>query len=169
LAGAGLALVASGVSYALVASTSTRLAGETITGQALGPEVIESDLATAANDANKNNILGAVKEYQKILASDPTEPDALTGEGWLLAQSGQPSLLQQGLQLLALAEQYDPTYAPAHVYRGLALLVEDDYQDSIPELKWYLAHSPEPQLVPSVNAALQKAEAGAAAAAKASG
>ncbi len=168
VAGAGLALIAGGASWALVASTSTRLAGQTITGQALGPEVIESDLNQADNDLAKGNVVGAIKEYQKILASDPTEPEALTGEGWTLASTGDPTLLQQGLKLLASAEQSNPTYAPAHVYRGLALLSEDDYADSVPELKWYLAHSPDPQLVSKVRTELQQAEVGAAAEAKAS-
>ncbi len=168
VAGAGLALIAGGGSWALVASTSTRLAGQSITGQALGPEVIESDLNAADNDLAKGDVFGAIKEYQKILTSDPTEAEALTGEGWTLATTGDPSLLQQGLKLLASAEQSNPTYAPAHVYRGLALLSEDDYADSVPELKWYLAHSPDPQLVSKVRTELQQAEAGAAAEAKAS-
>ena len=65
--------------------------------------------------------------------------------------------------MLQQAEQADPTYAPAHVYRGIGLLSEDDYADAIPELKWYLAHNPDPQLAPRVRAALQQAEAQAAA------
>jgi cytochrome c-type biogenesis protein CcmH len=167
VAGAGLALIAGGASWALVKSTTTRLAGESITGQALGPEAIEQDLNTAANDLAKGDAVAAIKEYQKILDSDPAQPDALTGEGWTLAESGQPSLLQQGLKLLASAEQSDPTYAPAHVYRGLALLSEDDYTDSVPELQWYLAHNPDPQVAPEVRTELKTAEAGAAAEAKA--
>ena len=130
--------------------------------------MIESDLNQADNDLAKGNVVGAIKEYQKILSSDPTEPEALTGEGWTLASTGDPTLLQQGLKLLASAEQSNPTYAPAHVYRGLALLSEDDYADSVPELKWYLAHSPDPQLVSKVRTELQQAEVGAAAEAKAS-
>ena len=40
---------------------------------------------------------------------------------------------------------------------------------AIPELKWYLAHNPDPQLAPRVRVALQQAEAQVAAAAKAKG
>jgi hypothetical protein len=53
------------------------------------------------------------------------------------------------------------------VYRGLALLSEDDYTDSVPELQWYLAHNPDPQVAPEVRTELKTAEAGAAAEAKA--
>ena len=41
---------------------------------------------------------------------------------------------------------------------GLALLSEDDYADAIPELRWYLDHSPDPQLVAKVDTALKQAE-----------
>ena len=49
---------------------------------------------------------------------------------------------------------------------GSRLLSEDDYSDAIVELKWYLAHSPDPQLAPQVRAALQQAQAAAAGAKK---
>jgi hypothetical protein len=81
----------------------------------------------------------------------------------LLAETQQPALLQQGLQLLAQAEKDDPSYGPAHLYRGLAFLSEDDYGDSVPELTWYLGHNPDPQVVPDVNKALAQAQAGVAA------
>ena len=74
---------------------------------------------------DRGDALTAVKDYQKVLQSDPNQPEALTGEGWILAQTQQPALLQQGLTMLAGAERADPTYAPAHVYRGIALLSED--------------------------------------------
>ena len=64
--------------------------------------------------------------------------------------------------MLTTAEKADPTYGPAHVYRGIALLSEDDYNGAIPELQWYLAHSPDPQLAPRVRTALQQAKADAA-------
>ncbi len=105
-----------------------------------------------------------MKEYTKILKADPTQVEALTGAGWLLAQTQQPDLVRQGLTMLVSAEQTDPGYAPAHLYRSLALLSEDDYTDAIPELKWYLAHNPDPQLTSRVRQALQQAEANVAAA-----
>jgi tetratricopeptide (TPR) repeat protein len=145
--------------WAVVASSATRLPGQEITGVALGPQALAQSLQQAQQAADRGDDLTAVKDYQKILDRDPNQPAALSGEGWLLAQTQQPSLLKQGLTMLQHAEQADPTYAPAHVYRGISLLSEDDYTDAIPELKWYLAHNPDPQVAPQIRAALQQAEA----------
>ncbi len=167
----GLCVVAAAgaAAWAVVASSATRLPGEEVTGAVLGPEALAQSLQHAQQAADRGDDLTAVKDYQKILDSDPNQIEALTGEGWLLAQTEQPSILQQGLTMLQQAERVDPTYSPAHVYRGIALLSEGDYTSSIPELKWYLAHSPDPQLAPRVRAALQQDEAQAVAAARAAG
>ncbi len=160
IAGA-VVLITAGACWAVVASSATRLPGQEITGKSVGSQTEEKYLQQASDAASKGQLLDAVKDYQKVLASNPTDPDALTGEGWLLAQTGEPALLTQGLTLLASAEASNPTYAPARVYRGLALLSEDDYTDAIPELQWYLAHNPDPASVAQVRQALQQAQAGA--------
>lgn len=162
VAGIGVAALSGGAAWALVSSIGTRAAGQPITGQAVGAQAVQAGLHSAANDASRGNVLGALKEYQKILGADPTQVDALAQEGWLLAETQQPALLKEGIRLLSKAEKIDPGYAPAHVYRGIAYLSEDDYAQSIPELRWYLAHSPDPRLAPQVRAALAKAEALAA-------
>lgn len=159
--GLGVCLIAAGAGWAVAATSSTRLPGQTITGQALGSEAIAQDMQTAQADAAKGNGVAAIKEYQKILQADPNQVDALTGEGWLLVQTAQPSLLQQGIQLLASAERSDPSYAPAHLYRGVAFLSEADYSDAIPEFQWYLSHQPDPTVAGPVRQELQEAEAGA--------
>jgi cytochrome c-type biogenesis protein CcmH len=160
--GVGVCLIAGGAGWAVAESSKTRLPGQTITGQALGSEAIAQDMQTAQADAAKGNAVDAIKEYQKILQADPNQVDALTGEGWLLVQTAQPSLLQQGIQLLASAEKADPTYAPAHLYRGLAFLGEADYSDAIPEFQWYLGHQPDPSIVAEVRQDLQQAQAAVA-------
>jgi hypothetical protein len=162
----GIAAAAGGAAWAVVASSATRLPGQEITGQAVGAEVVAQSLQKAQQAADRGDDVTAVKDYQKILSSNPNQPQALTGEGWLLAQTQQPALLQQGLTMLSAAERAAPTYAPARVYRGISLLSEGDYAAAIPELQWYLAHGPDPQLAPRVRAALQQAQAKAAAAAK---
>ena len=169
VASVGLVLIAGGASWVVAASSGTRLPGEEITGQSLGPEQLAAALQSAQTDESRNDVADAIKQYQKVLASQPDQVQALTGEGWLLAGTGQPALLQQGLGLLQHAEKAQPDYAPAHIYRGLALLSERDYGDSVPELQWYLAHDPDPQLVPQVKTALSQAEAGEAAARSAGG
>ena len=165
---AGVLFVAGGASWAVVASSGTRLPGEEITGRVVAPEQVAGALQSAEAYQARGDAVDAVKQYDKVLAADPNQVDALTNEGWLLAETGQPALLQKGLGLMAAAERARPAYAPAHVYRGLAFLVEDDYGDAIPELQWYLGHHPDEQLVPAVRNALSRAQASQAAAAAAS-
>jgi cytochrome c-type biogenesis protein CcmH len=160
--GVGVCLIAGGAGWAVAESSQTRLPGQTVTGQALGSEAIAQDMQTAQDDAAKGNAVAAIKEYQKILQTDPNQVDALTAEGWLLVQTAQPSLLQQGIQLLAAAEKADPSYAPAHLYRGLAFLGEADYSDAVPEFQWYLAHQPDPSITADVRQDLRQAQAGVA-------
>ena len=158
----GVVVITAGACWTVIESSATRLPGQEITGQALGSEQVASQLLAAQKAISKGDDVSALKDYQKVLSSQPGQPEALTGEGWLLAQTQQPSLLNQGLGMLARAEQTAPDYAPAHLYRGIALLSEDDYTGAVPELQWYLAHSPDPQLAPKVRQALQVAQAGAA-------
>jgi hypothetical protein len=169
VAGVGVAVIAGAAAWSVVASSATRLPGQEITGQSLGTEAVARSLQQAQQAADRGNGVSAMKDYEKILKADPTQPEALTGAGWLLAQTQQPPLLRQGLAMLASAEQADATYVPAHLYRGIALLSEDDYSDAIPELRWYLGHDPDPQLAGRIRQALQQAETKAAAASKAGG
>ena len=160
--GAAVVVIAAGASWAVVASSATRLPGQEITGKVLGSQEVARQLSNAAQAEAKGDQLSAVKDYQSILSSDPNQPEALTGEGWLLAQTQQPALLRQGLGMLSSAESAAPDYAPAHVYRGIALLSEGDYTGAVPELQWYLNHNPDPQLAPRVRQALQDAQTKAA-------
>jgi cytochrome c-type biogenesis protein CcmH/NrfF len=168
VAGAGVLLIAGGASWAVAASSGTRLPGQEITGQSLSSETVAAAIETATADEDRNDPVDALKLYQKVLKSDPNQVQALAGEGWLLAQTGQPALLKQGLAMLVQAEQIQPTYAASHLYRGLAFLGEADYGDAVPEFQWYLAHSPDPKLVDSVKAALTKAQQNLAAISSAS-
>ncbi len=163
LLGAGVLAAAAGAAWGVVASSATRLPGQEITGQAVGSVAAAQSLQAAQQASARGDALTAVKDYQKVLQSDPNQPEALTGEGWILAQTQQPAVLQQGLTMLAGAERADPTYAPAHLYRGIALLSEADYTGAIPELQWYLGHDPDPQVAPRVRTALQQAQAKAGA------
>ncbi|HEX6394628.1 MAG TPA: tetratricopeptide repeat protein [Acidimicrobiales bacterium] len=158
--GVGIAavVVAAGACWVVVASSATRLPGQEITGEALGSQAVAQQLAKASKAESSGDQLSAVKDYQAILSSYPNQPEALTGEGWLLAETQQPALLKQGLSMLSNAEKVEPGYAPAHVYRGIALLSEGDYASAIPELQWYLDHNPDPQLAPRVRQALRDAQ-----------
>jgi tetratricopeptide (TPR) repeat protein len=157
------AAVAIGIAvWALTAALGSRAPGQVISGQAIGNEgtaqlLLEAQQATAKGDA-----VHALQDYRKILAKDPAQVEALTGEGWLLVQTQQPNLFAQGLGLLTAAEQADPTYGLAHAYRGAGLLAEGDNVDAIPELQYYLSHNPDPALAPKMRQALQQAQAAVA-------
>ncbi|HET6873342.1 MAG TPA: cytochrome c-type biogenesis protein, partial [Acidimicrobiales bacterium] len=99
IASAGGVLVIGGTAWALAASTGHRLPGEEISGQVLGADQVNADLLAAHADEQKNDVVGAMKYYQDVLSAQPNQIEALAGEGWLLAQTEQPALLQRGLAL----------------------------------------------------------------------
>ena len=162
LIAAGVVLVAAVVGGLALRSSSARLPSGVATGAAVGSERSAQLLAAAASASAKGDNLKAVEDYEAVLKVDPNQIVALTGEGWILAQTQQPGLLQQGVGLLSRALQAQPGYPPAHVYRGVAYLSEDDYADAVTDLQWYLGHDPDPTLVARVQSALATAQAGLA-------
>jgi tetratricopeptide (TPR) repeat protein len=155
-------VIAAGIITAAVESSGSRLPSGVATGAAVGTER-EAQLINGAETASaRGDSLTAIEDYEKVIRTDPNQVVALTNEGWILVQTQEPQLLSQGLGLLARAERDNPDYPPAHVYRGVAYLSEDDYADAVPELQWYLAHQPDPTLAPRVRAALATARAGLA-------
>lgn len=155
-------VVAAGIVLAIIAATSTRTPGETITGAQLGKNKLGQLLASAQQASDKGDALSAIKDYEQILRTNPDQVDALTDEGWLLVQTGQASLVNRGLALLQTAERIAPTYVPAHLYRGVALIAQGQDRAAIPDLQYYLAHNPDPALKARVQQALSQAEAAVA-------
>ena len=130
--------------WAVARASGTRAPGEVISGQAVGDEAVAQLLAEAQQAVNKKDPVTALKDYQKILQDEPNNAEALSDEAWLLAQTQQSNLMTEGLTLLAQAETASPTYAPAHLYRGVILLDEGNAAAAIPELQFYLAHRARP-------------------------
>lgn len=160
---AGLALLVAGVGLWLVDRTSPQLPGGTVTGSLTGLNV---ELAEAKALAGKDPAR-ALEIYGKILASNPDQPIALTAEGWIFAEAGFAS---QAMPLLTKAEKVDPSYGPAHLYRGLVLLeYEKNPSGAAAELNWYLAHNPSSTLVKVAQEALAQAKSEAKVAARSAG
>ncbi|MHB1496667.1 MAG: cytochrome c-type biogenesis protein CcmH [Acidimicrobiales bacterium] len=157
---AGLALLAAGAGLWLVDRTSPQLPGGTITGSLTGLNVqLTEAKALAGKDPAR-----ALEIYGKILASNPNQPIALTAEGWIFAEAGFAS---QAMPLLTKAEKVDPSYGPAHLYRGLVLLEYDkDPSGAVGELNWYLTHNPSSSLVEVAREALAQAKSEATGAAR---
>ncbi len=152
--GAGVALIlVAGALWLVDRSTSERLPGSTISGGVSGiDEELEQASSLAASDP-----AGALAIYDAVLASDPDQPVALSAEGWIYAEAG---YVARGEGFLQKAERADPSYDPPHLYRGLVLL-EDQRQPAAAakELKWYLAHGPDPTTTKEARTALAEAEA----------
>ena len=146
-------IVLAGALWLVDRSSSPRLPGATVSGGISGVDAELQQASTlAASDPS-----AALAIYDGILASDPNQPVALSAEGWIYAQAG---YVTKGENLLQKAETADPTYDPPHFYSGLVLL-EDQRRPAaaIKELKWYLAHGPDPTMTKTAKTALAQAEA----------
>lgn len=142
------------VGWGVARATAPSLPGQTITGSQANEETDE--LIEAQKLQAKGNPVGALKLYNKVLAADPGQPEALTYKGWILAQAGYTS---QALSDFAQAEAADPSYSDVHVYRGIVLLdAKNDASGAIAEFRYYLHHHPDPQLSSLVKTALARAE-----------
>jgi len=158
-------LVASGVLTLAVAVGAgvlvMRTSGERLPGQPAsgGPASSASDLLDQAAIAEQqNNVLEALKLYDGVLAKDQDNVVALTYKGWLLGRQPSAELVARALDPLDRAVKVDPTFAPAHVFRGLVLLRNKRPGEAVCELRTYLAIAPpgDPQN-PQVETALDEA------------
>jgi cytochrome c-type biogenesis protein CcmH len=151
---AGVGLMVLGAVLWVVDRSSPELPGGTITGGTTGLNVeLGEAQALMGKDPAK-----ALAIYGQILASNPDQPIALTAEGWIFAEAGFAS---RAMPLLTKAEKVDPSYGPAHLYRGLVLLeYEKAPSAAAAELEWYLGHDPSPSLVKVAEQALADARAG---------
>ena len=145
-------IVVAGALWLVDRSSSQRLPGATATGGATG---LDEQLQQAASLASSDPA-AALAVYDEVLANDPNQPVALSGEGWIYAEAG---YVAKGEGLLQKAETDDPSYDAPHLYRGLVLL-EDQRKPAaaIKELKWYLAHGPDPSMTKTAKTALAQAE-----------
>ena len=152
VAGAALVVLA-GALWLVDRSSTTRLPGATITGGLSGvnAQLQEASSLTASDPTE------ALALYDDVLSGDPSQPVALTAEGWIYAQAG---IVPKAMTLLGKAESADPGYDLPHLYRALVLL--DDQGQVVAaarELDWYLAHGPDPSMVKVARSALAQAQA----------
>jgi hypothetical protein len=161
-------LVASAVAvFAVVAGVLvTRGSGERLPGAATSGNIAETgpeaDLQTAQADINNGDYLGAVKLYDQVLRTDPTNAEALAYSGWLLRLTGvaskDESLIDRGLTSVRAAESSDPKYPDAHFFAGEILLKDkNDGQGAISEFCLFLSNNPPASFVPLVDSELQSA------------
>jgi cytochrome c-type biogenesis protein CcmH len=148
LLGGGIGLDAvlggSGSSPTLSASTRTQLEEEVVQGELL---------------ASEGSDVTALKLFASALKLDPTQPQALTYDGWLLFQAGQrdhsTALDNQGRLLLQEAATVSPSYATVHLFLGLVDVTMDKApQLAVREFNAMLKDGVRPSLLKSVRATI---------------
>jgi len=83
-------------------------------------------LAAAEGLAAEGRLLDGVRLLDRVLADHPSDPAVLAGRGWLIARTGDPELLERGVEFLAAALTVDPAHPEALVYRAFALRQRGD-------------------------------------------
>ena len=146
--GGALAVVAAVAIIVVVSTTSPRLPGQTVSGTvklSAGQQLRET-LDQAESLEGAGNDPGAVALYRQVLATDPTQPDALAQLGWLEfeagAQAANSAVLSQAQSLEERAVRVAPAaYAP-HLYLGSMLLAENNPSGAVTQFRAFLADHP---------------------------
>jgi len=112
-------------SWFVASSSGQRLPGEQITG--LDPRDEVTRLLVAARQTGMGDLDAAVDAYDRVLAIEPGQPEALTYRGWtraLLARGAEDAdraeeLLRSGVDDLVAAIESDPTYPDPFCFLGI--------------------------------------------------
>lgn len=123
LAVVALVLVAAGVAGWMVArGAGTRQAGETLTGGDTA-ETVNENLALARSLSSRNDPLPAIEAFDRVLVVEPSNVEALTYRGWLLARVGvggqRPELVERGERSIDAAIAADPAYPDAQCFKAI--------------------------------------------------
>ena len=143
-------------------SAGQRLPGQTVSGST-PTDRVTALLTRAGQQVQSNDILGALKSLQQVLAIDPGNVQALANQGWLVAITGNTahdqSLIDKGLASIRAAEQADPGFADAHFFAGSILLNEGQAKPAVTEFEQYLADDSTSAQAALVRQDLQTAQA----------
>ena len=126
------ALIILGIAILLVHALNPRLPGQASSGSITQSQaqLIEGQLNQAATLNNNGQLASALKLYEKVLAEDPNNPNAIAASGWLEwnagATKGSRSLMALGRAGEEKAIHIEPTYYGGHLFLGLILLNQDD-------------------------------------------
>ncbi|HEV2361500.1 MAG TPA: hypothetical protein VGS21_07350 [Acidimicrobiales bacterium] len=110
-----------------------RLPGEGVSGNISLPagEQVREELSQAQQLSADGQASQALQIYQRILAGDPRQPEALAYRGWLLVVTGagnrSTGVIAAGRSSIEEALAADPNYGDAHFFLGLTLL--EDYAE----------------------------------------
>jgi hypothetical protein len=132
--GASCLLIVLGIVILVVHYVQDRQPGQASSGgiSVSQAQQIEQQLAQAASLASAGgakNDQAALVLYNGVLSTDPSNPAALGGAGWLMWNLGTAShvagYIEDGRSEVTRAVRVAPTYYQAHLYLGLILANED--------------------------------------------
>lgn len=141
-------------------------AGERVPGQAAAGSITATgpsdQLAQARALVGQRKVLEAIKVYDKVIAEDPKNAEALAYRGWLVRLTGKASndtgLIDRGLEYVNRAVAADPSYPDAHFFKGEILLRDKaDAAGAIPEFRAFLASNAPQDMATLVQGELQAA------------
>ena len=160
IVGGGIAAVAIVAGLLVANGAGQRLPDEAITGSI---EASSGDrLAQARQQIADGKAVDALKTYDRVLADDPDNVEALAYRGWLVRLAG---LSEDALGYIERAIAADPTYPDARFFKGMILWKDKkDPAGAIPEFRAFLASNPPADRVAAVQEVLKQAEAEAEAA-----
>ena len=137
-----------------------RSSGERVAGDPSSGSIEQGStdkLARAQQLVAQGKVLDAIKAYDAILRTDPRNPAALAQRGWLLRNAG---LADEGLTYIERAIAADPEYPDAHFFKAMILWRDKgNAAGAVPELRLFLAATPNPQEAAQVEALLEQAQA----------
>ncbi len=137
---ASVALVAVLGGLLMARAAGLRLPGESASGsisQNSNDLLVEARGLLAAGQA-----VEAIKRYDEVLQLQPDNPEALAYRGWLLYQTGDPDLIDEGKGLIADAVAADASYPDAHFFLGFVRREDGDLQAALDQWDAYLALDP---------------------------
>jgi tetratricopeptide (TPR) repeat protein len=138
----------------VVARATHRLPGQTASGsvtltddQRLAQELVQARVLSTQGDD-----LDAIKLYDKVLAVEPRQPEALAYRGWLLRLAGaaghDQALMAQGRASVEAAVTQDPNYPDARAFLGYSLFQDaHDPVGATAQFRAFLADHPQAQMV----------------------
>ncbi len=139
---AGILALAVAAGVFVASSAGERVADQPLTGAA-PPTAPPDDLTRARRLFSERRYLDALKLYDKVLANDTDNVEALTYRGWLLFQASPDEFTDRALQSLDRAVLVDPRFPDAHFFRGYVLAHgKNDPAAAVPEYRAFLATKP---------------------------
>jgi tetratricopeptide (TPR) repeat protein len=104
------------------------------------PEVMRGMLQAARQSLEAERFGEAIAAYQAVLKRDPSNVDAMTHLGLIVAMGGHAD---SALETFTKALSIDPNYAPAYLYRGQVLLeAKKDTPGAVAAWEKYVAIMP---------------------------